>query len=496
MNNTLVDASINQSSTISDDTVNLIYNVFSAEMMKTYKNVLVNDLLLDKYGQKMHKSKGNAIEPFTILKNYGADATRFYMLHTSPVWTPLKFDEDGIKEINSKFFNTLKNTYTFFQMYANADNLDPRDFNVSYDKLEEIDKWLLSKYNKLVKNVTDSFEEYDLNKAVKYLNGFVNEELSNWYIRRNRRRFWASELDNSKKAVYQTTYEVLVGLCKLAAPVVPYTTDEIYTNLTDEESVHLANYPKCDESLIDETIEKRMDLIRDLISLGRNAREESKVKVRQPISEVILDGKNKATIEDLIDLVKEELNVKEVEFSDDVKACTTYSFKPQLKTVGPKYGKFLGGVREYLANVDGNSAMDELEANGVLKFDVQGNPIELSKEDLLIEAAQVEGFASESDFGITVVLETTLSEELIEEGFVREIISKIQTMRKDSGFEVMDRIKVYVSGNDKISGIMDKNAELIKDEVLADAIAGSDYEASKEWNINGEKVSLGVEKVK
>ena len=316
-----------------------------------YKNVLVNDLLLDKYGQKMHKSKGNAIEPFTILKNYGADATRFYMLHTSPVWTPLKFDEDGIKEINSKFFNTLKNTYTFFQMYANTDNLDPREFKVEYNDLEEIDKWLLSKYNKLVKNVTDSFEEYDLNKAVKYLNGFVNEELSNWYIRRNRRRFWASELDNSKKAVYQTTYEVLVGLCKLAAPVVPFTTDEIYTNLTDEESVHLANYPKCDESLIDEVIEKRMDLIRDLISLGRNAREESKIKVRQPISEVILDGKNKSTIEDLIDLVKEELNVKEVNFVDDLSEYMNFEVKPNFKVCGPILGKEIGLFSKELAGI-------------------------------------------------------------------------------------------------------------------------------------------------
>ncbi|MBO5375634.1 MAG: isoleucine--tRNA ligase, partial [Bacilli bacterium] len=280
-----------------------------------YKNVLVNDLLLDKYGHKMHKSKGNAIEPFSTIEKYGADPVRWYMLQTSPVWTPLKFDEEGVKEVQSKFFNTLKNTYTFFQMYANTDKIDPREFKVEYNDLEEIDKWLLSKYNKLVNNVTLAMDEYDLNKAVKYVNTFVNEELSNWYIRRNRRRFWGSELDTSKKAVYQTTYEVLVGLCKLIAPIASFTAEEIYTNLTGDESVHLQDYPVFNEKLVDEKIEERMDLVRDLISLGRNAREEAKIKVRQPINKVVLDKKVEKVITDLKVLINEELNVKSIEFT-------------------------------------------------------------------------------------------------------------------------------------------------------------------------------------
>ncbi len=451
-----------------------------------YKNVLVNDLLLDKYGQKMHKSKGNAIEPFTILKNYGADATRFYMLHTSPVWTPLKFDEDGIKEINSKFFNTLKNTYTFFQMYANTDNLDPRDFKVEYKDLEEIDKWLLSKYNKLVKNVTDSFEEYDLNKAVKYLNGFVNEELSNWYIRRNRRRFWASELDNSKKAVYQTTYEVLVGLCKLAAPVVPFTTDEIYTNLTDEESVHLAYYPKCDESLIDEVIEKRMDLIRDLISLGRNAREESKVKVRQPISEVILDGKNKATIEDLIDLVKEELNVKEVNFVDDLSEYMNFEVKPNFKVCGPILGKEIGLFSKELANIT-NEDISKLD-NGE---EVTLGNFKVTKDMIDVRISSKEGFNAAMENNNFIILNTTLTEELLAEGIARELVSKVQQLRKEKDFNITDRIDILYSENEELTKVMNSFESFIKNETLCDNFLVKN-DLTEDYNLNGIEVKLDV----
>ena len=451
-----------------------------------YKNVLVNDLLLDKYGQKMHKSKGNAIEPFTILKNYGADATRFYMLHTSPVWTPLKFDEDGVKEINSKFFNTLKNTYTFFQMYANTDNLDPRDFKVEYKDLEEIDKWLLSKYNKLVKNVTDSFEEYDLNKAVKYLNGFVNEELSNWYIRRNRRRFWASELDNSKKAVYQTTYEVLVGLCKLAAPVVPFTTDEIYTNLTDEESVHLADYPKCDESLIDEAIEKRMDLIRDLISLGRNAREESKVKVRQPISEVILDGKNKSTIEDLIDLVKEELNVKEVNFVDDLSEYMNFEVKPNFKVCGPILGKEIGAFSKELANIT-NEDITKLD-NGE---EVTLGNFKVTKDMIDVRISSKEGFNAAMENNNFIILNTTLTEELLQEGIARELVSKVQQLRKEKDFNITDRIDILYSENEKLTEVMNSFETFIKNETLCDNFLVKD-DLTEDYNLNGIEVKLDV----
>jgi len=453
-----------------------------------YKNVLVNDLLLDKYGQKMHKSKGNAIEPFTILKNYGADATRFYMLHTSPVWTPLKFDEDGIKEVNSKFFNTLKNTYTFFQMYANTDNLDPRDFKVEYEDLEEIDKWLLSKYNKLVKNVTDSFEEYDLNKVTKYLNGFVNEELSNWYIRRNRRRFWASELDNSKKAVYQTTYEVLVGLCKLAAPIVPFTTEEIYTNLTGEESVHMSDFPKTNESLIDENIETRMDLIRDLISLGRNAREESKVKVRQPISEVILDGKNKSTIEDLIDLVKEELNVKEVNFVDDLSEYMNFEVKPNFKVCGPILGKEIGAFSKELQNIT-NEDISKLDNGEEITL---GN-FKVTKDMIDVRISSKEGFNAAMENNNFIILNTTLTEELLAEGIARELVSKVQQLRKEKDFNITDRIDILYSENEELTKVMNSFESFIKNETLCDNFLVKDN-LTEEYNLNGIEVKLDVER--
>ena len=303
-----------------------------------YKNVLVNELLLDKNGQKMHKSKGNAVEPFTIMHKYGADTVRWYLPYVSPTWTPIKFDEEGLKEVHSKFFNPLKNTYSFFQMYANTDNINIEECNVPVENREEIDKWLLSKYNKLVKVVTDAYDKFDLNIVVKEVTNFVSEDLSNWYIRRNRDRFWSSELDNSKKSVYITTYEVLTGLCKLCAPVIPFTTEEIYKDLTKEESVHLADFPESNESLIDEKLEEKMDLVRNLISLGRNVREENKVKVRQPISEVVLDGKNKEILKDLVDLVKEELNVKEVVFENDLSKYMNYFVKPNFKEVGKVFG--------------------------------------------------------------------------------------------------------------------------------------------------------------
>ena len=315
----------------------LVISVF-VKGISPYKNVLVNDLLLDAEGKKMSKSRGNIVEPFTTMKKYGADTVRFYLPYTSPVWTPLKFDINGLKEVHSKFFNPLRNTYSFFALYANIDKIDPREYKVPYEDLEEIDKWLLSKYNKLVRNVTSYFEEYDLNKVVKELTTFVSEDLSNWYIRRNRKRFWGSELDNSKKAVYQTTYYVLKGLSTLIAPITPFVSEEIYQNLTGEESVHLAQFPSYDEKLIREEIETRMDLVRDLISLGRNVREEEKIKVRQPISEVILDGKNKEILQGLEDLIKEELNVKEIVFEKDLTKYMNFKIKPNFKEAGKVLG--------------------------------------------------------------------------------------------------------------------------------------------------------------
>ena len=464
-----------------------------------YKNVIVLGHVQDENGQKMSKSKGNAVDPFDALEKHGADAIRWYFYSNSAPWLPNRFHAGAVTEGQRKFMGTLWNTYAFFVLYANIDKFDATKYELDYNSLSVLDKWLLSKLNTVVKTVDDNLSNYKITETARVLQDFV-DELSNWYVRRSRERFWVKGMPQDKINAYMTLYTALVTLAKASAPMIPFMAEDIYRNLvcsidkTAPESVHLCDFPEYDEAKIDAGLEKHMEEVLGCVVLGRACRNAANIKNRQPIGKMFVKA-DFVLDKFYTDIISEELNVKEVEFASDVKACTTYSFKPQLKTVGPKYGKFLGGIREYLANVDGNAAMDELEANSVIKFEVQGNPIELSREDLLIESAQVEGFASESDFGITVVLETTLSEELIEEGFVREIISKIQTMRKESGFEVMDRIKIYVNGNEKIAGIMNKNAELIKDEVLADDILSGEYESSKEWNINGEKVSLGVEKV-
>ena len=458
-----------------------------------YKNVLVNDLVLDKYGQKMHKSKGNAVEPFGILNKYGADATRFYMLHASPVWTPLKFDEDGIKEIQSKTFGTLKNTYTFFQMYANADNLDPREFSVPYESLEEIDKWLLSKYNKLVNYVTLSMDEYDLNKVTRAINIFLNEDLSNWYIRRNRRRFWGSELNDSKKAVYQTTYQVLVGLCELLAPISPFISDEIYRNLTGLESVHLADYPVADKKMYQDKIEERMDLVRDLISLGRNAREEAKVKVRQPISEVIIDSKNKKIINDLVDLIKEELNVKEVVFEDNLSTYINFTIKPNFKEVGKILGPKIKEFQNCLTELD----MDEINKlrngeNVVVKLSGEEFTVDSSMVDIRVEAK--EGFNAADKGDDFIVLNTTLTDELINEGLARETVSKIQQIRKNNGFDIADRVKVFYEASDEYTNRIIEFIDFIKDETLAvEFNKGSNLTDS--YEINEYNVKISVEKL-
>ena len=385
-----------------------------------YKNVLVNDLLLDKHGQKMHKSKGNAVEPFVILDKYGADATRFYMLYSSPVWTPLKFDEDGIREINSKFFNTLKNTYTFFAMYANTDGIDPREFNVEYEELEEIDKWLLSKYNKLIQNMTREMDNYDLNKVVHYLNDFVNEDLSNWYIRRNRRRFWKSDLDISKKGVYQTTYQVLIGICKLLAPISPYTADIIYRNLTEEKSVHLADYPTADANKINETIEERMDLIISLISMGRNAREEAKIKVRQPIKNIILDKSVEKIIGDIDSLIKEELNVKEIIYMEDLSEYMTMEYKPNFKVAGKLFGKDMKEFTNYLANIT-KEDLKKLEQD-TLTITLNGTNYKVTSDLVDKRINSKDGYNVAVENNNVIILNTELAKDLLNEGLARETI--------------------------------------------------------------------------
>ena len=458
-----------------------------------YKNVLVNDLVLDKFGQKMHKSKGNAVEPFNVLHKYGADATRFYMLYASPVWTPLKFDEEGIKEILSKTFNTLKNTYTFFQMYANADNLDPKDFVVNYEDIDEIDKWLLSKYNKLVEYVNNAMDEYDLNKVTREINNFLNEDLSNWYIRRNRRRFWGSELNNSKKAVYQTTYQVLEGLCRLMAPISPFITEEIYRNLTGCESVHLADYPEADKTKYQDKIEEKMDLVRDLISLGRNAREEAKIKVRQPISEVIIDSKNKRVIGDLVDLIKEELNVKEVVFEDNLATYIKFIVKPNFKEVGKILGPKIKEFQEVLSKL----SIDEVNK---LRNDDKVVVL-LSGEEFTIESGMVdirveskEGFDATYKDNNFIVLNTVLTDELINEGLARETISKIQQIRKNNGFDIADRVKVYYEGDNKYTEAIKEFIPVIMDETLAvEFNQGNNLIDS--YDINEYTVKIRVDKI-
>ena len=454
-----------------------------------YKNVLVNELLLDKNGQKMHKSKGNAIEPFTIISKYGADIVRFYLPYVSPVWTPLKFDEDGLKEVHSKFFNPLKNTYTFFQMYANIDNIDPRNFKVATSDLENIDKWLLSKYNKLIKNVTSAYEEYDLNKVVKLVTEFVSDDLSNWYIRRNRKRFWQSELDNSKMSVYQTTYEVLIGICKIVAPISPFITEEIYQNLTDEESVHLASFPIPDEKLIDEELENKMELVRNLISLGRNAREEAKIKVRQPISEVIIDGKNKKVLADVIDLIKEELNVKEIVFAENLNEYMNFSIKPNFKNAGsilgskmPEFVKYLNSLKE--------EEIDNIRNNMNLEFE----GIKITEDLIDIKINAKEGFNIATENNNFIILNTTLTEELLNEGLAREFVSKIQQLRKTENFDVEDRINIYIDANKDFINQLMTNMEYIKAETLCLNFK-EDKKASTKLTINEYEILVTLERL-
>ena len=459
-----------------------------------YKNVLVNDLLLDKYGQKMHKSKGNAVEPFSIIEKYGADPVRWYMLYTSPVWTPLKFDEEGIKEVQSKFFNTLKNTYTFFQMYANTDKINPRTFKVSYEDLEEIDKWLISKYNKLIKNVTEAMDEYDLNKSVRLINSFVNEELSNWYIRRNRRRFWGSTLDTSKKAVYQTTYEILSGICKLTAPIIPFTSEEIYTKLTKKESVHLEDYPKYNKMLVNEEIERKMDLVRDLISLGRNAREEAKIKVRQPIQKIILDIKTEKIIDDLKSLIKEELNVKEIEFTNNLSEYMTFTIKPNFKVCGPIFGSNMKKLSEELLKLKQDQII-EIGNGKEHEIVIDKEKYQIKKDMVDIRINSKEGFNASNEKNNFIVLDTTLTEDLIKEGIVRELISKIQQLRKTKDFNIIDRINIYYEKNEEFKQAIENFIDVIKNETLAIEIKEKSNNG-EQLDLNGVLVKVEIEKIK
>ena len=465
-----------------------------------YKNVIVLGHVQDENGQKMSKSKGNAVDPFDALETYGADAIRWYFYINSAPWLPNRFHGKAVIEGQRRFMGTLWNTYAFFVLYANIDNFDATKYTLEYDKLPVMDKWLLSKLNSLIKEVDDDLGNYRIPEAARALQDFV-DDMSNWYVRRSRERFWAKGMEQDKINAYMTLYTALVTVAKVAAPMIPFMTEDIYQNLVRSldkeapESIHLCDFPVANEAHIDKDLEAKMEEVLKVVVLGRAARNTANIKNRQPIGRMFVKAET-ALPEFYQEIIQDELNVKKVEFTDDVRAFTSYSFKPQLRTVGRKYGKYVNEIKEILAGLDGNQAMDTLNETDLLSFETQdGTKVELAKEDLLIDMAQVPGFVSEGDNFVTVVLDTNLTPELIEEGFVREIISKIQTMRKEAGFEVMNHINVFQDGNDKLAEILKKHTEEIKKEVLADNILiGTMSGYTKEWDINGEKGMFGVEK--
>ena len=464
-----------------------------------YENVIVLGHVQDENGQKMSKSKGNAVDPFEALEQYGADAIRWYFYINSAPWLPNRFHGKAVQEGQRKFMGTLWNTYAFFVLYANIDDFDATKYTLEYDKLPAMDKWLLSKLNTLITEVDTNLENYRIPETARALDDFV-DEMSNWYVRRSRERFWAKGMEQDKINAYMTLYTALVTVAKCAAPMIPFMTEDIYRNLvctndaSAPESVHLCDFPTANPAFVDKKLEEDMDEVLKIVVMGRAARNTANIKNRQPIGTMFVKADHELS-EFYKEIIEDELNVKQIVFTDDVRDFTSYSFKPQLKTVGPKYGKQLGKIKAYLAGLDGNEAMDTLKAEGALKFEADGVEVVLAEEDLLIEMAQKEGYVSEADNYVTVVLDTNLTEELIEEGFVFEVISKIQTMRKEINFEVMDHIKVGVKGNDRIADIVLANREKIAAKVLADEIAKEvSYANEKEWNINGEKVLISVEK--
>ena len=464
-----------------------------------YKNVIVLGLVQDENGQKMSKSKGNAVDPFEALEKYGADAIRWYFYTNSAPWLPNKFHDKGVTEGQRKFMGTLWNTYAFYVLYAEIDQFDPTKHTIEYDKLSVMDKWLLSKMNSMIKAADDNLANYRIPEAAKAMQDFV-DDMSNWYVRRGRERYWAQGMTQDKINAYMTLYTALVTVSKCAAPMVPFITEEIYQNLvrsvdeTAPESIHLCDYPEVDENMIDLKLESDMDEVLDIVVLGRSARNGSNLKNRQPLSVMYVCADHK--LDDYyVDIIKDELNMKKVEFTDDASAYINYKFKPQLKTLGPKYGRHINEIRTALSELDGHKAMAELDSTSKMKITISIGEIELDKEDVLIESEQEEGFFTLTEGGTTVAISTKLTPELIEEGFVREIISKIQTMRKESGFEVMDHIVVNISGNDKIAEIAEKNRKVICHDVLAEEIKVGAAANSKEWDINGEKVTVAVTKI-
>ena len=487
-----------------DQTRGWFYSLHAESMLlfgkPCYENVIVLGLVLDEDGNKMSKSKGNAVDPFTALKTHGADAIRWYFYTNSAPWLPNKFSDKTVKEGQRKFLGTLWNTYAFYTLYADIDGFDPTKYSLDYDKLSVMDKWLLSRMNTMIGNTDANLDQYRIPEAAAALESFV-DEMSNWYVRRCRDRFWAKGMEQDKINAYMTLYTALVNVCKCAAPMIPFMTEEIYQNIVRSvdpaapESIHLCLFPQADETHIDKALEESMDKVLKIVVMGRACRNASNIKNRQPIAQMFV--KTGSALDPFYqEIIRSELNVKKVIFTDDVREFTSYTFKPQLRTVGPKYGKQLGGIKKYLAELDGNAAMDTLNAEGALRFNVNGVDVELTAEDLLIDTVRKEGYVSVEDGNFTVVLDTNLTPELIEEGYVYELISKIQTMRKESGFEVMDRIRVSLNGNDKLSEVAAANEAAIAGKVLADKIEKNTALANeKKWDINGEKVTIGVQKI-
>ena len=481
-----------------DQTRGWFYSLLAISTLITgkspYKNVLVNDLILDKDGKKMSKSRGNTIDPIELFDKYGADAVRLYALYVSPPWVPTRFDVEGLREIESKFFRSFKNTYNFFQLYSGTDDIDPREFFVDYDKRPEIDRWILSRFNNLLKMYTENMDKFEVTKVVRAISDFVIEDLSNWYIRRNRRRFWKTEVDDDKKAVYNTTYEILLGISKIVAPITPFVAEEMYRNLTDKKSVHLDFIPECDTSLIDEALEEKMEIVRNLVTIGRASREKVKIKVRQPLSEIVVDFALKEKIGDLEELIMEELNVKKVVFEKDLSGFMNYMLKPDFKVCGKILGAKIKAFGNFLNETNPKEFLEKLEKGSVL-VNLNGEDTEIFKEYVDVKVSAKEGFDVTMENNLFVILDTTLTDELLDEGFAREIISKIQQMRKSADFDVLDEIKIKYTCTDRLKKAVENYKEFIMKETLGIELTFVDSLDTEEVDFNGELGKLFVERV-
>lgn len=459
-----------------------------------YKNVLVNDLILDKHGKKMSKSVGNTVDPFEMFDKHGADVLRWYFMYVSPPWSTTKFDIDGLREVESKFFSTLRNTYNFFSLYANTDEIDPREFFVDYKDRPEIDRWILSKYNNLLKFVKENMDKFEYNRIVKEIQDFVVEDLSNWYIRRNRRRFWATEVTDDKKAVYNTSYEILVGLTKMIAPIVPFIAEELYQSLVGGKSVHLDYYPSVMEELIDNKVEEKMDLVRDLVGLGRASREIKRLKVRQPLSSVLIDGKYKETIDDLVPLIEEELNVKKVVFEDDLGQFMNFTLKPNFRVVGSLLGKKVQVFGKLLSSLDAHEVVEKLENGESISLDLDGEEFKMERDHIQVNISSKEGFDVAMEKNKFVILDTSLTDELIREGYAREFISKVQQMRRSNDYDILDNIKIYYNGSEEIQEAVKEYEDYIKSETLAVEISLVSDQLEEE-DLNGQMTGMKLERI-